>query len=138
MGNTSPIWSKVGDVQWGSAAIKDGNIDKTGVATGATLVFTADATNGGYVQKIRFRSAGTNVATVGRVFINDGTDHTVSTANILYDEITLAATTVSETSALPTYELSLNIALPPTYRLYVTIGTAVAAGYFVTVIGGKY
>ena len=138
MGNTDPIYSKIGDIQWGPAKATEGNIDVTGVATGATLVFTADATSGGYVQKIRFRSAGTNVATVARVFINNGTDHTVASNNILYDEITLAATTISQVSALPTYELSLNFALPAAYCIYVILGTTVAAGYFISVIGGKY
>jgi hypothetical protein len=36
------------------------------------------------------------------------------------------------------YELPLNFALPAGYVLNVTLGTTVAAGYFVSVIGGKY
>ena len=138
MGNSYPIYSKVGDIQWGATLVKDGNIAVDGTATGATLVFSADATSGGYVQKIRFRAAGSNVASVGRVFINNSGVTSTAANNILYDEITLAATTISQVSALPTYELPLNIALPPSYRLYVTLGTAVATGYFVSVVGGKY
>lgn len=135
--NTNPIFTLAGDIQWGSTAIATANTAKDGTGTVLT-VFTADATNGGYVQKIRFRAAGTNVATVARVFINNGSSNATPANNILFDEITLAATTLSEVAALTLYELPLNFALPAGYKLNVTIGTTVAAGYYVSVIGGKY
>ena len=135
--NTQPIFSSLGDVQWGSVTATTANTAKDG--TGTVLnVFTADATNGGFVQRIRFRAAGTNIATVARVFINNGSANSTPANNILYDEITLAATTLSEVAALAVYELPLNFALPPGYKLNVTLGTTVAAGYYVSVIGGKY
>ena len=135
--NTQPIFSSLGDIEWGTTAITTANTAKDG--TGTVLnVFTADATNGGFVQRIRFRSAGTNIATVARVFINNGSTNATAANNILYDEITLAATTLSEVAAQPVYELPLNFALPPGYKLNVTLGTTVAAGYYVSVIGGKY
>jgi hypothetical protein len=135
--NTSPIYTLLGDIQWGTTAITTQNTAKDGTGTVLT-VFTADATNGGFVQRIRFRAAGTNIATVARVFINNGSANSTAANNILWDEITLAATTLSEVAALATYELPLNFALPPGYKLNVTIGTTVAAGYYVSVIGGKY
>ena len=135
--NTAPIFSLLGDVQWGTTAITTANTAKDGTGTVLT-VFTADATNGGFVQRIRFRAAGTNIATVARVFINNGSTNATAGNNILFDEITLAATTLSEVAALATYELPLNFALPPGYALNVTLGTTIAAGYFVSVIGGKY
>ena len=135
--NTQPIFSSLGDIQWGTTVLTTLNTAKDG--TGTVLnVFTADATNGGFVQRIRFRAAGTNIATVARVFINNGSVNSTPANNILYDEITLAATTLSEVAALAVYELPLNFALPPGYVLNVTLGTTVAAGYFVSVIGGKY
>lgn len=135
--NTAPIFSLLGDIQWGTTTIATANTAKDG--TGTVLnVFTADATNGGFVQRIRFRPAGTNIATVARVFINNGSTNATAANNILFDEITLAASTLSETSALATYELPLNFALPPGYKLNVTVGTTIAAGYYVSVIGGKY
>ena len=135
--NTQPIFSSLGDIQWGTTVLTTLNTAKDG--TGTVLnVFTADATNGGFVQRIRFRSAGTNIATVARVFINNGSANSTPANNILYDEITLAATTLSEVAALAVYELPLNFALPPGYKLNVTLGTTVAAGYYVSVIGGKY
>ena len=135
--NTQPIFSSAGDVQWGTSVITTANTAKDGTGTVLT-VFTADTSNGGFVQRIRFRSAGTNIATVARVFINNGLTNTTASNNILWDEITLAATTLSEVSALAVYELPLNFALPAGYKLNVTLGTTVAAGYYVTVIGGKY
>jgi hypothetical protein len=135
--NTQPIFSSLGDIQWGPTAITTANTAKDGTGTVLT-VFTADATNGGFVQRIRFRSSGTNIATVARVFINNGSANSTPANNILYDEITLAATTLSEVAALAVYELPLNFALPPGYKLNVTLGTTVAAGYFVSVIGGRY
>ncbi len=135
--NTQPIFSSLGDIQWGSTAITTANTAKDGTGTVLT-VFTADATNGGFVQRIRFRSAGTNIATVARVFINNGSANSTPANNILYDEITLPSTTLSEVAALAVFELPLNFALPPGDKLNVTLGTTVAAGYYVSVIGGKY
>ena len=135
--NTAPIFSSAGDVQWGTTAITTANTAKDGSGTVLTC-FTADAINGGFVQRIRFRAAGTNIATVARIFINNGSSNSTPANNILYDEITLAATTLSETSSLAVYELPLNFALPAGYKLNVTIGTTIAAGYYVSTIGGKY
>lgn len=134
--NTAPIFSIAGDVQWGATALTAANTDRSGIGT-VLNVFTAGV-DGGFVQRIRFRAAGSNVATVARVFINNGSTNTNAVNNNLFDEITLAASTAIETAALPTYELPLNFALPPGYTLFVTLGTAVIAGYYITVIAGKY
>jgi hypothetical protein len=135
--NTNPIYTLAPDIKWGAYALSAANTTKSGTGTVLT-VFTADATNGGYVNKIRFRAAGTNVATVARVFINNGQTNSVSANNILFDELTLPATTLSETAQLTNQEIVWNLALPAAYNINVTIGTSVAAGYYVTVIGGKY
>src|SRR5262245_17333600 len=125
--NTSPIYSKIGDVQWGSAdgnggtagPLKTANTAKDGTGTVLT-VFTADATNGGYVQRLRIRPAGTNVASVLRVFINNGSTNATIANNILIDEITLPASTLSEVAAQAPIEAPINMALPPGYKLNVT------------------
>lgn len=134
--NTQPIYTASADTQW-IGSVLTANTTKDLTSGTAFLAFTA-ASNGGYVQRMRFRALGTNIATVARVFINNGGVTGTTANNILWDEISLPATTLSETSALPTYELPLNFALPAGYRLFVTVGTGVAAGYAVTVIGGKY
>lgn len=136
-GNITPIFSKVGDIQWING-IATANTTTDLTAGTSYLAFTADVTNGGYVQKVRFRALGTNVATVARIWLNNGSTIATSANNTLVDEISLAATTASQTSALAIYEIPLNIALPPGYKIYITIGTTVAAGYDAIVFGGKY
>jgi len=136
--NTTPIFSKAGDIQWNDSPITTANTT-TDLTTGTSyLIFTADATNGGYIQKLRIRPLGNNVATVLRVWINNGSTTGTSSNNVLYDEVSLAISSVSQTSALAMYELPLNFALPLGYTIYVTIGTGVSAGYDVTAIAGKY
>ena len=137
--NTQPIFSSLGDVQWSISAITTANTTKDLTSGTIYLTFTADATNGGFVQRIRFRSLGTNTnATVARIW-NNGSTTATETNNTLFDEITLTSITNSETSSQPTFELPLNIALPPGYKIYVTVGTApTSAGWQATVIGGKY
>ena len=136
--NTSPIFTLAPEIMW------DGTIataNNTGDLTSGTIypVFTA-GTNGSYVQKIRFRHTGANsAATVGRVWINNGAATTTAANNTLFDEITIAANATFTTNAASTnYELPLMFALPPSYRLYVTIGAAAAGGIDATVIGGDY
>ena len=136
--NTAPIYSKVADIQWASDIVQSANTTTTLTSGTIYPIFTADTTNGGYVQRVRFRPLGTNAATVARVWINNGGDTTTASNNAMWDEIAIALTTVSQTAAQATYELPLNFPLPASYRLYVTLGTAVLAGFDVTVIGGKY
>lgn len=134
--NITPIYSRLGDIQW-AAGITAANTAMDGTGT-VNTVFTADATNGGYVPKIRFRALGTNVASVARVFINNGSTNATAANNTLWDEITLPATTASNTAALTNQEITLGFALPAGYKINVTLGTAVSAGYSVTISGGKY
>jgi len=138
--NTAPIFSSLGDIQWTISAMTTANTTKDLTSGTIYLAFIADSTNGGFVQRIRFRSLGTNSnATVARIWINNGSTTNTLSNNTLFDEITLTAITNSETSAQPTFELPLNVALPPGYRIYVTVGTApTSAGWDATVIGGKY
>ena len=135
--NNNPIFTRTADMQWASAALSAANTAKDGTGTVAT-VFTGDATEGGFVTKLTARAAGTNVATVLRVFINNGSTNATAANNILFTEMTLPATTLSEVAAQPAYELPLNLALPAGYKINCTLGTAVAAGYYLSVAGGKY
>lgn len=135
--NTQPIFTRVPAIEWGATALTASNTAKDGTGTVLT-VFTADSTNGSYLSSITFRAAGTNTATVGRVFINNGQTNATASNNILYNEITLTATTLSEVASTANYVLPMNIALPPGYKINVTIGTTVAAGYYISAIGGDY
>lgn len=141
--NTSPIYSIKGDVSANDSTTMPLNLttatgDYTGVSANHVLVYTADATSGGYVRKLRFVAAGTNVATVARIYINNGSTNTTSTNNSLIGQISLPATTASNTAATVEPEYPLEMALPPGFRIYVGIATTVAAGWSVTAVAGQY
>jgi|JI9StandDraft_2_1071091.scaffolds.fasta_scaffold232415_2 hypothetical protein len=143
--NTAPIYTISPHVEWGSedgnggaaGPLKTANTAKDGTGTVLT-VFTADVTNGSYIQEIRARAAGTNVASVLRVFLNNGSTNATIANNILIAELPLPATTLTEVAALSDYTIQLQRAIPAGYKLNVTLGTTVAAGYFVSCFGGNY
>ena len=138
--NNQPIFTRLADVQWTTSAMTVANTTTDLTAGTSYLAFTADATTGGYVQRIRFRVLGTNSnSTVARVWVNNGATTATAANNTLIDEITLPNTLVSQVASQANYELPLNFALPAGYRVYVTLGTApTSAGWNATVIGGKY
>jgi hypothetical protein len=135
--NNNPIFTATADIQWAPAALSAANTAKDGSGTVAQ-VFAADAANGGFITKLTARPSGSAVATVLRVFINNGATNATPANNILFAEMTLPAVTLSEIAAQPDYVLPLNIALPANYRILCTLGTAVVAGYYLSVTGGKY
>lgn len=134
--NTAPIFSKQAHASWVNG-ITAANTAKDGTGTVDTI-FTADATNGSFLQKLIIRPRGTNVATVIRVFINNGATNTTASNNALIGEVTLPATTNTETAAIQGTEISFNLPIPAGYKINVTLGTAVAGGYAVTAIAGDY
>lgn len=140
--NTSPIFSIAGDVSSNSTTgmaptLTSAANDYTGISANNSLVFTA-GTNGGFVQRLRFKAAGSNVATVARVYFNNGSVNTSAANNSFYGEISLPATTASATAATVDIDYPMNMAIPASFRLYVGLGTAVAAGWVVTPIAGEY
>ena len=139
-GNTTPIFSRIGAIGGiGSATLATVSAaDYTGVGAQNILVFTSDATNGGFVQRIRLKAIGTNVASVARIYINNGSTNGTATNNVFYGEISLPATTAATTAATVDVDYPLNIALPAGYKLYVGLGATVAAGWVVSVIAGAY
>lgn len=111
--------------------------DYTGIDADVSLVFTAGA-NGSFVQRLRFKAGGTNVATVARIYINNGSSPGTATNNQFYGELSLPATTASATVATVDLDYPMNFAIPATFRIYVGLATAVAAGWVVTPIAGNY
>ncbi len=134
--NVDPIYSRLGQINWG-VVLTTANTAKDGTGTTSTA-FTADATNGGFIQKLIVRPAGTNVATVVRTWVNNGATSATATNNSLVAETTIAATTLSEVAAVVGNEIPLNIALPAGYKILVACGTAVAGGLHITGVGGAY
>mgnify|MGYP007002350095 FL=1 len=132
--NINPIYPLTPKVSWGQIATA--NVAKDGTGTVVT-VFTAGA-NGARVDYLKVRAKGTNVATVLRIFINNGSDPTVADNNALVLEQTIAATTNSETASLADNLITLDMSIPAGYKITCTIGTTVAAGLVVTAFAGDY
>lgn len=143
-GNADPIFSRVGDVTTNATtgmaqAITAAANDFTGAGANNVLVWTADATNGGYIQRLRLKAAGTNVASAIRFFINNGSSNTTATNNSFWGELPLPSTSASTTAMTgPDIDYVLGFALPAGFRIYAGLATAVAAGWFVTPVAGKY
>ena len=147
-GNLNPIYSKIG--AWGAAQVTAANTSSQGggtVGTDIFLVFAADATNGSYVQRIRWSAtasaAGTSTtATVGRVFISTVSSGTTAASNTtLWQEIALPTiSAANSTAATYPLEIPMNFALPPGYTILVTNHAAPAANtsWEAMVIAGNY
>ena len=153
-GNITPIYSRVGDVSnnatsttgvtLGAAqlnqAISWASNDYTGANANTVLIFTADPTNGSYVQRLRFKSTGTTSATVARIFLNNGGNGSAANS-ALYGELSLPATTAVVNAATIDVDYPMNFALNPGFRLFVAFATApsvAGVGWVVTPIAGKY
>jgi hypothetical protein len=137
--NTSPVFPLVPVVSWVNSAglIANTTTDLTS-GTNYNSNFTSNATNGSRVDFIRVRTLGTNVQTVMRVWINNGSTTATAANNTLFFERTIAATTVSQNAEQIDVMVPMNVSLPAGHKIYYTFGTAVAAGYSIQVVGGDY
>lgn len=142
-GNAAPIYSKEGELANNGTTgmnqlVTAAASDYTGIDADTSLIFTADATNGSFVQRIRLKAGGTNVATVARIYLNNGSAPTTATNNQFYGEISLPATTAIATAATVEIDYPMNFAIPAGWRIYMGLATAVAAGWVATVVAGNY
>lgn len=144
-GNTLPIFPKSGDVTNNASTGMNQPVllaanDFTGAGANNSLVFTADATNGSVLRRLRFKAAGSNVATVARIFINNGSTNATATNNSMYGEFVLPVSNASASALTsPDYDYDLaDLVLPAGFRVYVGLGTAVASGWIVTPVAGKF
>jgi len=144
--NTNPIFPLTPVNTWVSGAAANAatpgvTANTTKDLTSGTIygpVFTGKAVDGSRLDFIKVRALGTNVTTVVRIWINNGSATGTAANNALFLERTLASTTVSETAEQPDITLPLNLSVPAGYRIYATFGTAVAAGYHLTAVAGDY
>lgn len=141
--NTAPIFPLTPKVNFGKVLTANTATDGTGTTV---VVFTAGA-NGSKIDQIKVRALGTNVATVLRLFVNNGSDPAVATNNSLIHETTIAATTISQTAALADNDITIPKGdlvdvpipyLPAGYKILASVGTTIVAGIQVTVHGGDY
>ncbi len=134
--NIAPIFCKQAAHGWDK--LLTGNTTRDGASGTVYLIFTADATNGSRVTKVILQPLGTNVATVVRLFLNNGSATTTATNNVMIDEIGMGGTTASETAALTATEVTLDLPMKPGFKLYAVTGTTIAAGIAVSAHGGDY
>lgn len=147
--NTAPIFSLVPVTAFGTLT---GNIASTrsdGVGTIGTdlfVCFTANATNGSYVSKIRISAAATTpttmTASVIRIFISSKTSGATTAADtMLYSEIgTAAIPAANSANAINYYEVPFDIALPASYTILASIHANVAANtrWQILTVAGDY
>lgn len=134
--NTAPIYTNVPVNSW-IGPVLAANTTKDLSAGTIYLVCTAGV-NGSRIDRLQFQPLGTNVATAGRIWINNGGATGTAANNAYYLDVTLPISTVSEVASIPAISIQLDLVLQATYRIYVTVGTVVAAGYMVTAVGGNY
>lgn len=145
--NIDPVYSRVGKFNNGgtastfiaSASTANTAFDGTGTLnTSVWEAFTADATNGSFVRSVvaKITSTGVGVASVLRLFINNGSTNGTATNNGLFKELSLPAITATQTAATPDFEIPMNILLPAGYRILYTFGTAPVNTWMVYGIGG--
>ena len=133
--NQNPIFLLTPIMTWGSLLAANTAMDGTGTVL---TVFTADAVNGGYLERIRFRPLGTNAASLARIFLNNGLTNVTVANNSLIDDILLPVSTLSQTAQQLGVDWFLNRQIPVGYKLNVTLATAVAAGWQMSSMGGNY
>jgi hypothetical protein len=103
--------------------------------SGTSLLLTAGA-SGSFIRSIMCEAAGTNVATVVRVFVNNGSTEATATNNALILQFSLPATTATATAATAHLEIPLNLAIQSGYTIRVVLATSVAAGWQFTAFYG--
>jgi hypothetical protein len=134
--NFNPIFPVLPKVQW-AVSVTTANTTKDLTSGTISLVFTA-GTNGAWLDRIIGQPIGTNVASLARVFLNNGATTATALNNTLIDQIGLPAVTLVENAELPDVVLPLGFAVDPGDRVYITLATAVAGGWQFTCVGGDY
>lgn len=133
--NTQPIFALTPNVTVGNS-LSTANTALDGTGTVATI-YTAGV-NGSRLDYIKVKNTGTAVATVLRLFMNNGGVNSNVANNTLFYELSIAANTVTQTAASTDYMISLGISLPPGYKILATIGTTVATPIVMSAVGGDY
>ena len=145
--NTEAIWTKTPRID--SVLVTSNNTSSQGGGTVGTDIFkafTADATNGSFVQKVRLiptaTAATSTTATVARIFASSVTSGSTTSANThLLAEVTLPVVAADNAStAVQPFDVQLNIGLPASYTILVTNHASPAANtaWRAVVIGGDY
>lgn len=150
--NTTPIYTKSPQIEW-TKLLKTANtaLDWTGTVG---IIFTAWP-DGGLVNMVRAKHAGTNSwACILRLFLNNGGATTTASNNVFITEKEIAAYTLSQTNASPTFDfpdviwedtistksdtMLFPLQIPANHRLIASVSVALTTGLDVTAFGGTY
>lgn len=123
-----------------TAAVTAANTATDGTGTIST-VFTG-GTNGSLLRGIIFKAQGTNGATVARIFLNNGGANSSATNNSLIGELSLGATTASNSVSVgPDFYYPFpapGLFVKASYNVNVCYGTAPTGGINATANGGDF
>jgi hypothetical protein len=133
--NTAPIYGRTPDIQLAGSIIgSSANTATDGTGANTTLIYTADQTEGSYVQYVKLKSVSTTAATVARLWycsatgaFTPGTTNTAANTTMIA-EIGIPLWTASNTLASPDIVIPVNMPLPPSTKLLMTFGTSTGAG----------
>lgn len=132
---------------WNATAITSANTAMDGTGTVVTLsrdgstTPTIAANASVYLDYITALPMGTNVATAMRIFLNNGSTNATAANNTMIADATCPATTASNTAALAPIIIPVKKMITAGSNganINITIGTAVSAGFNVTLYGGVF
>ena len=140
--NNSPIYPIRGDQSTDNSTgmptvVTGASGDYDGTGSNNVKAHTAGS-SGSFARSISFVAVGTNVASVARVYLNNGSTHGTGSNNVPLDQVSLPAITASNTAATVTITLPINKALKSGWQIWWGLGTAVAAGWVAVVDAGQY
>lgn len=133
--NTTPIFPLTPVIGFGKLLTANNVYD----GTGTMVTLLTAGINGTRLDSVKVKQLGTNVSTVLRLFLNNGSDNNVATNNTLLAELAIPSSSSSAYLALSeNLTLPLDISIPSGYVLNACIGTTIASGINVNVFAGDY
>lgn len=136
--NPDPIYGLFPHTEWCVVTTANTGKDGTGtIGTNMGLLWTSHATAGSYLERLFLQPQGSQVATVLRLYWNNGSTNATAANNSYFKQYSLPLVTNSETAAILGFEVYFNLGVDAGYRLYAAIGTT-ATGWALTANGSYY
>jgi hypothetical protein len=149
--NTNPIYTLVPvntPSIWTASLTANTKSDGTGtIGTDMVKAFTADATNGSFINRLRFNPTASvastaTTATVLRVYLSSVASGATTNANtVLWGEFVLGAQTADQAAgATNSFEIPMGIALAPSQTVLFSMHHSAAANtaWQCMALGGNY
>jgi hypothetical protein len=148
-GNAVPQFTRIGNIASAllTAALTTSDGSGGTIGTNISVVFTADATNGSYVESVRIAIVASAASTAAagttiRIYVSSIASGSTTTANtFLITEVAVPAVTADQaTTATNVFDVALGFRLPAGYTILASTHVAANAntGYRVTSFGGDY